>query len=108
MRTLIVSNRLSVDPDVLETEIVGWDNRPSVEGFPLVVLDLYFGEPSAEGFVKIDNAYPRFFELGAEVSRCLKAGGVVISCLGPIANTNRDLGGVGYRENLVRRKRDRL
>ncbi len=108
MRTLIVSNRLTVDPEVLETEIVSWDDRPSVEGFPLVVLDLHFGESSADGFVKIDTPSHRFYELGAEVSRCLKAGGVVISCLGPIANTNRDLGGDGYRENAVSRKRARL
>ena len=108
MKTLIVSDRLNIDHLPYDTEVVTWDERPSVEGFPLVVLDLYFGDPTDEGFVKIDHEYHRFYEMGAEVALCLKADGIVIACMGPIANTIRAVAGAGYRNNTYSLKRERL
>lgn len=108
LKTLIVSDRLKVEYPIHETKIVCWDERPSVEAFPLVVLDLYFGDPTGDGFVRIGTDQPRFYELGAEVARCLKAGGVVIACMGPVAITPKKLVGSEYRTNAYIKKRERL
>ena len=108
MKTLIVSDRLDVDYPPFDTEIVNWGDGPSIEGFALVVLDLYFGDPTDGGFVKLDYEYYRFYEMGAEVARSLKAGGIVIACLGPLANTIRPLMGDGHRRNAYDLKQKRL
>jgi len=108
MKTLIVSNRLKLAHPVSKTDIVSWDKRPSVEAYPVVILDINFGEPSEEGFARITNGSPRFYEMGSEVARCLKANGVVIACMGPIVVTPLKLTGLGHRAHTWRVKRDRL
>lgn len=108
MKTLIVSDRLKPAYPVLETEVVSWDKRPSVEAYSIVVLDLYFGEPSDQGYVIMGTDSARFYEMGAEVALCLKAGGIVIACLGPIAITPKALAGPGHRRHASEFKQDRL
>jgi len=95
----VVSDRLDIESPIGDAAVVAWGDRPSVEAFPLVVLDLYFGDPTVDGYARIGTARPRFYELGAEVARCLKAGGVVVACMGPVANTPKKLDGPGHRNN---------
>ena len=73
MKTVIVSDRLRLDSPLWDVDIVPWSSRPAIEGYPAVVLDLYFGEAAEEGFYPLDKVPCNFYELGTEVVRCLPA-----------------------------------
>ncbi len=90
-KTIIISDRLFV-PEQVNMDLCRWESsRPSTEGYNVVILDLYFGEPSAGGYYRLDRQDAQFYELGTEVAKSLKAGGVVIALLGPLTVTDRGL-----------------
>ena len=66
MNTVIVSDRLaSVTETVDDLDITQWNRRPSVEGYPAIVLDLWFGAPSIDqGFSSSHSYFQKFYELG--------------------------------------------
>lgn len=82
-------------------------SRPSAEGYDLVVLDLFFGPPTTEGFHKLPGDDAHFYELGEEAAKSLQSGGVVIALLGPVAVTSRNLL-ASYAKEVVRIKQDEL
>ena len=73
MKTVIVSDRLRLDSPLWDVDIVPWSSRPAIEGYPAVVLVLYFGEAAEEGFYPLGKVPCNFYELGTEVVRCLNA-----------------------------------
>ena len=107
MKTLIVSDRLELESTPHEVALFSWYDRPSVKGYPLVILDLYFGDPTTDGYVKINDDDHRFYEMGQKVAKCLKADGVVIARLGPIACTIRELGSAAFGFDTYNLKRER-
>jgi hypothetical protein len=80
------------------------EGRPSAEGYDTLILDLYFGPPSKEGYRMITRDDAHFYELGNEVAKSIRAGGVTIALLGPVAVTTRDLS-ASYAKDLLDRKR---
>ena len=107
MKTLVVSDRLKLESPPRDVDLIAWRQRPSVEGYPLVILDLYFGDPTGVGYVEINDDRHRFYEMGREVAKCLEADGVVIACLGPIACTTRELGTAAHGPETYNLKRAR-
>jgi hypothetical protein len=86
MNTLIISNRLAKTSVNKDVELHHWTHqRPSAANYRNVVLDLYFGSPDADGYIKLEGTNHNFYEIGAEIVRCLSAGGIVIASLGPVA-----------------------
>lgn len=78
--------------------------RPSVEGYEITILDLYFAPPSSVGYYELPgraDEYARFYELGTEVARSLRSGGVVIGLLGPLSITGRSLSDEHYTRGLL-------
>ncbi len=93
MSTLLISDKLFA-PKGLHVDWSGWTaSRPSAEGYEHIILDLFFGSPGKNGYISLGESYDKahFFELGSEIAKSLKAGGVVTALLGPIAHTTRDL-----------------
>ena len=91
MSTIIISDSLQ-EKTVAGYHISHWsDSRPSVEGNDVAVLDLYFGKPANEGFYQTTKRGAHFYELGDQVARNLRAGGIVIALLGPLAVGARNL-----------------
>lgn len=91
MSTLILSDRIE-SPKSSSIRFSSWtSSRPSAGGYDIVILDLYFGPPSKQGYYEIPNDYANFYELGGEVAKSLQGGGVVIALLGPVAVTTRNL-----------------
>lgn len=80
-------------------------SRPSVEGYDIVVLDLFFGPPDAEGYYKLSKNNAQFYELGEEIAKSLQAGGVVVALLGPVTVTRRNLL-ASYARGVVHIKKD--
>ena len=107
MPTIIVSDRLNFSPDLPDVQIAHWDNRPSIEGYPIVGLDLYFGEATVEGFYPLGRRHRYFYEMGTQVVRCLRAGGVVIALLGPVAISDRSLNSLPHMIHTRDLKRKR-
>ena len=92
MKTLVISDKLWT-PEWMGMDSSEWcGERPSAEGYELVILDLYFGPPGRDGCCSLEKQDAYFYELGAEIAKSLQAGGVVIALLGPLAVTSRDLG----------------
>lgn len=104
MSTLIISDRIE-PPASSSIHSSSWtSSRPSPEGYDTIILDLYFGPPPTDGYSQIaEDAH--FYELGAEVAKSLRAGGVVLALLGPVAVTRRELTRTHLRE-LVKLKRE--
>lgn len=93
MNTLIISNRLSQTSDNEDVELYSWTHdRPSAANYRNVILDLYFGFPDADGYVKLKGTDHNFYEIGPELLRCLGAGGIVVALLGPVAVNERIMG----------------
>lgn len=82
--------KTSDNPDV---ELYSWThNRPSAANYHNVILDLYFGLPDSDGYVKLDNSNHNFYEIGNEILKSLNSGGIVVALLGPIAVNKRKIG----------------
>jgi hypothetical protein len=93
MNTLIISNRLSKTSVNTDVELYSWTHdRPSAANYQNVILDLYFGPPDADGYVKLQGTDHNFYEIGPELVRCLGAGGIVVTLLGPVAVNERIMG----------------
>jgi hypothetical protein len=91
LSTIIISDQLP-EKTVEGYCICQWrDSRPSVEGCDVVVLDLYLGKPTNEGYYPTSKPGAHFYELGDQVARNLRAGGIVIALLGPLAVGGRNL-----------------
>lgn len=104
-KTIIISDRLFV-PEQVSMDLYEWrSSRPSTEGYNTVILDLYFGLPSAGGYRGLKREDAHFYELGIEIAKSLRAGGVVIALLGPLTVTQRSLQ-TAYTEELYRCKRE--
>lgn len=102
MNTLIISNRLSKTSDNPDVELYSWTHdRPSAANYRNVILDLYFGPPDADGYVKLKGTAQHFYEIGPEIVRCLGAGGIVVALLGPVTVNNRDMGGSVDRQRTL-------
>lgn len=100
MSTIVVSDRFWI-PRGMNIEICPWrPGRPSVEGYDVVLLDLLFSYPGNHGYAELARESVHFYELGTEVERSLKAGGVVIALMGPITITSRNLS-ADYAKELV-------
>jgi len=98
MNTLIISNRLSKTSINADVELYSWTyGRPSAANYRNVILDLYFGPPDADGYVKLEGTDQNFYEIGPEVVRCLSAGGIVVALLGPVAVNARRMERSGYQ-----------
>jgi len=69
---------------------------------------LYFGPPSTGGYCQICPDEPHFYELGEEVARSLRGGGVVIALLGPVGATKRNLTDMPHTAKLADLRRDSL
>lgn len=103
MSTIIISDRLP-EKTVDSYYICQWrDSRPSVEGCDIVVLDLYLGKPTNEGFYPTSKQGAHFYELGDQVARNLRAGGIVIALLGPLAVGSRNLSAI-YLDSIIKLK----
>lgn len=94
-KTIIISNKLRA-PDYLGIDSYFWgSSRPSIENYEIAILDLDFGEPvSNGGYVPLSGRGAEdmhFYELGTEVAKLLKSGGTLITLLGSIAVTPRNL-----------------
>lgn len=96
-KTIIFSNKLRA-PDYLGIDSYSWETssaRPSIENYEIAILDLDFGEPVPQvGYVPLSGGYTEnihFYELGSEVAKLLKSGGILITLLGPVAVTPRNL-----------------
>ena len=95
-KTIIISNKLCQLPDYLGIDSYSWgSSRPSIENYEMAILDLNFGDPVPQvGYVPLsggDTENIHFYELGTEVAKLLKSGGVLIALLGSIAVTPRSL-----------------
>lgn len=91
MSTLIISDKFWT-PSWIKMDSSQWRaSRPSAEGYDIVILDLYFGSPTQEGYCEISRDDAHFYELGTEVAKSLQAGGVVIALVGPLTITTRNL-----------------
>lgn len=101
--TVILSNNIT-PPDSMRIDAYNWAMaRPSVEGYEITILDLYFGPPSSVGYYILqggEDQYARFYELGTEVARSLRSGGVVIGLLGPLSITDRSLNSEQHTRSL--------
>ncbi len=107
MNTLIISNRLSQTSHNEDVELYSWTHdRPSAENYRNVILDLYFGGPDADGYVKLKGTDQNFYEIGPEIVKCLSAGGIVIALLGPVAVNEREMLGREDQKRTIRLKRD--
>lgn len=107
MNTLIISNRLSKTPDNSDVELYSWTyERPSAANYRNVILDLYFGPPNADGYVRLERSDQHFYEIGSEIVRCLGARGIVIALLGPVAVSYRSLRGREDQQNTLALKHD--
>jgi len=107
MNTLIISNRLSYTTDNKDVELYSWTHdRPSAANYQNVILDLYFGPPDADGYVKLEGTSQNFYEIGPEVVRCLGAGGIVVALLGPVAVNEREMLDREDQQRTLRLKRD--
>jgi len=67
---------------------------------------LYFGQPKADGYVKLKGTSQNFYETGIEVFKSLKAGGVVVAVLGPLAINERELGSNNDEIHTISLKRE--
>jgi len=110
MTTLILSNRISL-PLTASVESAKWDgDRPSVEGYEIAILDLFFGPPSG-GYIgyteltELGTINASFYELGDEVAKSLQGGGTVVALLGPLAVNKRNLNHT-YASELVQSRRE--
>ncbi len=105
MSTIIISD--SLPGKIVEGyHIYQWtDSRPSVEGHDVVVLDLYLGKPTEDGFYPTSKLGTHFYELGDQVARNLRAGGIVIALLVPLAVGNRNLATI-YFSSIIDVKRN--
>lgn len=102
MSTLILSDRIE-SPKSSSIRFSFWTRtRPSAEGYDIIILDLYFGPPSPEGYRQISASNTHFYELGEEVEKSLRGGGVVIALLGPVAVTQRNLAGAPYHGKTLK------
>jgi hypothetical protein len=91
LSTLVLSNNFWTPKD-MEITCSPWRHgRPSAEGFDIVILNLFFGTPSKEGYCEVRLEGANFYELGIEILKSLRAGGVTIALMGPVTVTNRDL-----------------
>ncbi len=107
MNTLIISNRLSPTSDNKDVELYSWTHgRPSAANYRNVILDLYFGPPDADGYVKLKDTDQNFYEIGPEIVKCLSAGGIVVALLGPVAVNEREMLGREDQKRTIRLKRD--
>lgn len=107
MNTLIISNRLSKTSVNADVELYSWTHdRPSAANYRNVILDLYFGPPDADGYVKLEGTNQNFYEIGPEIVSCLSAGGTVVALLGPVAVNEREMGSSEYQEYTLRLKRE--
>jgi hypothetical protein len=107
MNTLIISDRLSRTSENDDVELYSWTHdRPSAENYRNVILDLYFGSPDADGYVKLKSTNQNFYEIGTEVAKCLRAGGIVVALLGPVAVNEREMLGREDQQRTTRLKRD--
>ena len=105
MSTILISDNLFA-PEGSDIRYSAWtSSRPSVESYEHIILDLYFGSPDIDGYVQLSDAFNNvhFYELGSEVAKSLKAGGVVTALIGPIAYTNRNLFDYYNEEVLLER-----
>lgn len=104
---LVISDTLWV-PSFMNMDSCNWSaSRPSAEGYDIVVLDLFFGPPATEGYHKLSKDDAHFYELGEEITKSLRSGGVVVALLGPVAVTGRNLLG-SYAKEVVRIKQDKV
>lgn len=93
MNTLIISDRLMKTRDNPDVELYSWTHdRPSAANYQNVILDLYFGPPDSDGYVKLNNSNHNFYEIGNEILKSLNSGGIVVALLGPIAINEREIG----------------
>ena len=93
MHSLIISDRLRHSDENADVELYSWtDDRPSAENYENVILDLFFGNPDADGYVKLTNTNYSFYETGLEIVKSLKSGGIVLALLGPVAINERTIG----------------
>ena len=103
---LILSDRIQANQ--WSGDSSAWNTaRPSAEGYDRVVLDLYFGPPTHHGYCELSKDDAHFYELGLEVAKSLRAGGIVIALLGPVAVTTRNLRPT-YGDELFKLKNDNL
>jgi hypothetical protein len=106
MNSLIISNRISRVDQNSDIEQYYWTHRrPSAANYPNVILDLCFGSPGEEGYVKLKGTDHNFYEIGPEIVRCLSAGGIVMALLGPVAVNERKIGGSEFQRHTVALKK---
>lgn len=92
------------NPDV---ELYSWTHdRPSAANYQNVILDLYFGPPDSDGYVKLNNSNHNFYEIGNEMLKSLNSGGIVVALLGPIAINERKIGNNVDEQNTLDLKRE--
>lgn len=107
MNALIISNRLTKTSSNSDVELYQWTlNRPSAENYEVVILDLYFDAPSTDGYAELSGEDHNFYEIGPEIVRCLRAGGVVVATLGPVAVNDKELHDKEDYSHTLKRRRD--
>ncbi len=99
MNTLIISNRLYKTSKNSDIELYSWTHdRPSAANYGNVILDLYFGPTTSDGYAQLEGTGQNFYEIGEEIVRCLSAGGIVVALLGPVAVNEKDMWGRGEHQ----------
>jgi len=107
MNSLIISDRIRKTDQNTDIELYSWThNRPSAENYQNVILDLYFGQPDADGYVKLEGTNHNFYEIGIEIFKSLKSGGVVVATLGSLAINERKLGANENEGHTISLKRE--